>query len=280
MNDLQQWINDPARDYASGVALFALYSPNKILVRYFQTGTARFRMAKLVYEMGKLAKNKLPSSTGTQRSSFPIHKDESVARTAVQNKFPPILPQSTVPDFILAAKKEISSLYALIDKQHRELYDLGSSNEDTVVRKRKKILDGRKPAIERADRLYLLKEEWFALEDGPGRKKIEGDIMELLSESKIGGGGFAFVFDSQKQEIRQTELDAGMSDIQLAKSRASLRSSITKTQNMLQYQSIRKASSPTPMPSGPKRDEYEKKLATLKALLKSVCDEMERRQIL
>ena len=104
--------------------------------------------------------------------------------------------------------------------------------------------------------------------------------MELLAESKVGCGGFAFVFDSQKQEIRQTELDAGMSDIQLAKSRASLRSSITKTQNMLQYQSIRKASSPTPMPSGPKRDEYEKKLATLKALLKSVCDEMERRQIL
>lgn len=83
MNDLQQWLNDPARDYASGVALFARYSPNKMLVRYFQTGTARFRMAKLVYEMGKLAKNKLPSSTGTQRTSFPIHKDESVAKAAV-----------------------------------------------------------------------------------------------------------------------------------------------------------------------------------------------------
>lgn len=283
MNDLQQWLNDPNRDYTSGVALFALYSPNKILVRYFQTGTARFRMAKLVYEMRKLVKTaavEMAKKRPEKKPSAPYQTPLShiTNSNSMDLKWPKNVQK--IPDFILAAKKEISTLYALIDKQHRELYDLGSSNEDTVVRKRKKILDGRKPAIERADRLYLLKEEWFALEDGPGRKKIEGDIMELLSESKIGGGGFAFVFDSQKQEIRQTELDAGMSDIQLAKSRASLRSSITKTQNMLQYQSIRKASSPTPMPSGPKRDEYEKKLATLKALLKSVCDEMERRQIL
>ncbi len=56
MNDIQQWLHDSNRDYAAGVALFALYSPNKMLVRYFQIGTARFRMDKLVYEMGKLAK--------------------------------------------------------------------------------------------------------------------------------------------------------------------------------------------------------------------------------
>ena len=56
MNELQNWINNPDRDYAAGVALFAQHCKNKALVRYFQTGTARFRMAKLVYEMGKLAK--------------------------------------------------------------------------------------------------------------------------------------------------------------------------------------------------------------------------------
>lgn len=280
MNELQQWIDNPDHDYAEGVALFAQYSKNKALVRYFQTGTARFRMGKLVYEMGKLAK----TAVTTVRADKWANNQPSAAIQTLQtfyitgNRKGQI--KADIPDFILAAKKEVSSLYALIDKWHRELYDLGTSNADDVVRKRKKILDERKPVIERADRLYQLKEEWFALEEGPGRKKIEGDIMELLAESKVGCGGFAFVFDSQKQEIRQTELDAGMSDIQLAKNRASLRSSITKTQNMLQYQSIRKASSPTPMPPGPKRDEYEKKLATLKALLKSVCDEMERRQIL
>lgn len=56
MNELQSWIDNPDRDYAEGVALFAQYSRNKALVRYFQTGTARFRMGKLVYEIGKVAK--------------------------------------------------------------------------------------------------------------------------------------------------------------------------------------------------------------------------------
>ncbi len=279
-NCLQKWLDTPDRDYAEGVALFAQYSKNKALVRYFQTGTARFRMGKLVYEMGKLAKTAVTTEMAYKwANKQPFAASQTPQTTCVTDNREGQI-KAAIPDFILAAKKEVSYLYAFIDKLHRELYDLGTSNADDVVRKRKRILDDRKPAIERADRLYQLKEEWFALEDGPGRKKIEGDIMELLSESKIGGGGFAFVFDSQKQEIRQTELDAGTSDIQLAKCRASLRSSITKTQNMLQYQSIRKASSPTPMPSGPKRDEYEKKLATLKALLKSVCDEMERRRIL
>lgn len=272
MNDLQQWLNDPAHDYTAGVALFALYSPNKMLVRYFQTGTARFRMAKLVYEMGKLAKNKLPSSTGTQRTSFPIHKDESVAITAVQNKFPSILPQTIIPDFILAAKKEISSLYALIDKQHRELYDLGTSNEDTVVRKRKKILDGRKPSIERADLLYQLKEEWFSLADGTARERVSKEIKELLAAPV-----------KEQPTIAETPGRASlpdvykMSDIDLTKRLTQLRSSITKTRNMLQYQSIRKGNTPTPMPSGPKRDEYKRKLKLLQNELQEVAKELERR---
>lgn len=70
---------------------------------------------------------------------------------------------------------------------------------------------------------------------------------------------------------------SGLSDLDLTKRRSALRSSITKTQNMLQYQSIRKGDSPTPMPPGPKRDEYERKLSALKEELTAVCDELERR---
>ena len=272
MNDLQQWLNDPAHDYAAGVALFAKYSPNKMLVRYFQTGTARFRMAKLVYEMGKLAKNKLPSSTGTQRTSYPHYQDKSVAKTAVQNKISSILPQSIVPDFILAAKKEISSLYAIIDKQHRELYDLGTSNEESVVRKRKKILDSRKPAIERADRLFLLKEEWFSLADGTARERVAKEIKEMLAAPV-----------KEQPTIAETPGRASlpnvskMSDIDLTKRLTQLRSSITKTRNMLQYQSIRKGESPSPLPEGPKRTEYEKKLKSLQAEYNAISAEVERR---
>lgn len=69
-----------------------------------------------------------------------------------------------------------------------------------------------------------------------------------------------------------------LSDLDLTNRRSALRSSITKAQNMLQYQTIRKGDSPTPMPPGPKRDEYERKLKVLKAELTAVCDELERRK--
>ena len=70
---------------------------------------------------------------------------------------------------------------------------------------------------------------------------------------------------------------SGLSDLDLSKRRSALRSSITKTQNMLRYQTIRKGDSPTPMPPGPKRDEYQKKLKTLQKEYNAVVAELERR---
>ncbi len=272
MNELQQWLNNPDRDYAAGVALFAQHSKNKALVRYFQTGTARFRMGKLVYEIGKLAK----TAVTTVRADKWANEQPSAARQTSQTSCitgdKKGRMKVSVPDYILAAKKEIAALYALIDKQHRELYDLGTSNADDVVRHRKRILDGRKPAIERADRLYQLKEEWFALEDGAARNRVASEIKEMLAAPLNEQPTMIAPVDSRRDKSIR-----GMTDLQLAQRRTQLRSSITKTQNMLQYQSIRKAVTPSPMPEGPKRDEYERKLKELKAEFKAVTDELERR---
>ena len=172
-----------------------------------------------------------------------------------------------------------TALYALIDKRHRELYDLGTSNADDVVRKRKKILDGRKPAIDRADRLYRLKEAWIKLEDGPARERVASDIRELLAAPWKEQPTMVETSASPQMQSNQLRDAVGsLSDLDLTNRRSALRSSITKAQNMLQYQTIRKGDSPTPMPPGPKRDEYERKLAALKAELTAVCDELERRK--
>lgn len=281
MNDLQQWLNDPDRDYAAGVALFAQHCKNKALVRYFQTGTARFRMAKLVYEMGKLAKTAYLAGSPTATNAFSVigsaqHSRLASKITANTSQVCRRASKVSIPDFILAAKKEISTLYAIIDKRHRELYDLGTSNADDVVRKRKKILDDRKPAIERADRLYQLKEEWFAIEDGPGRERVAKDIREMLAAPPEKQPTMVAPVETYGRVSLQTAV-SGLSDLDLSKRRSALRSSITKTQNMLQYQTIRKGESPTPMPPGPKRDEYQKKLKTLQKEYNAVVAELERR---
>lgn len=277
MNDLQQWLDNPDRDYAEGVALFAQYSKNKVLVRYFKTGTARFRMGKLVYEMGKLAKTAVTTERADKwANKQPLAASQTPQTTCVTDNRKGQI-KAVIPDFILAAKKEISSLYALIDKRHRELYDLGTSNADDVVRKRKKILDGRKPAIDRADRLYRLKEAWFKLEDGPARERVASDIREMLAAPWKEQPTMVAPVGANNDSPLHSNV-SGLSDLDLSKRRSALRSSITKTQNMLQYQTIRKGDSPTPMPPGPKRDEYERKLAVLKAELTAVCDELERRK--
>ena len=274
MNDIQQWLDDPNRDYVVGVTLFARHSPNKMLVRYFQTGTARFRMDKLVYEMGKLAKRAVVKSVSQPQ--------RPVIAPVVETGRAPSLrtasPSTSIPDFILAAKKEISSLYSLIDKQHQELYDLGTSNEDAIVRKRKKILDGRKPTIERADRLYLLNDEWSNLADGASRERVAKDIRDMLAAPVEEQPTITETSASPQMERKQLR-DAvdSMSDVDLTKRRTQLRSSITKTRNMLQYQSIRKGEKPAPMPPGPKRDEYENKLKMLQAEFQAVTEEIGRR---
>lgn len=288
MNEIQSWINDPNRDYATGVALFAKYSKNRALVRYFRTGTARFRMDKLVYEIWKLVKT-APSVTRpveTQNfSSLQPRQSERPRVTGSPATMGTPLASSgkstagtPLPPYILAAKKEVSTLYALIDKRHRELYDLGASNADDVVKKRKRILDGRKPAIVRSDRLYQLKEAWFKLEDGPARERVASDIRELLAAPWKEQPTMVEASASPQMQSNQLRDAVGsMTDLELSKRRSALRSSITKAQNMLQYQSIRKAETPTPMPPGPKRDEYERKLAALKTELTAVCDELDKR---
>lgn len=274
ITDIGQWISDPNRDYNEGVVLFSRYSKNKALVRYFQTGTARFRMGKLVYEMGKLAKTTIPEKrpVGTNAYSPMPQRTPQHPRATVS----PATAGAQLPPFILAAKKEISSLYSLIDKRHRELYDLGTSNADDVVCKRKKILDERKPVIERADRLYRLKEEWFALEDGSARERVAKEIREMLAAPPEKQPTMVAPVETYGRVSLQTAV-SGLSDLDLSKRRSALRSSITKTQNMLQYQTIRKGDSPAPMPPGPKRDEYKKKLEALNSEYNAIVKELERR---
>jgi len=249
MNEIKTWIDDPKRDYSAGVALLARYSKNKSLVNHFAKGSPRFWMSKLVYELRKIA----PKAG--------IEKPERRKKQAEPAK-KPAAPKWMV-DVIDSAKKEIASLYSAIDKLHSALYDLGTSNDDEVVKARAKILERRKPLIERADRMYTLKEDYFSADD-KNRAAIAEELKRYISESA-----------AQKETVKRVEETAtkaaSLSDIDLVKRRAVLRTAITKTKNMLDFQSIRTGSGPSPMPDGPKRKEYEAKL-------KQVIAEEEKRR--
>lgn len=248
MEEIKRWLEDPQRDYAEGVALYACYGKNRLFARSLAHGTARFWQPKLEYELRKLL------AALKARGATPP-KPRPTRKASGGNTVEPVA--------ILAAKKEIVSLYGIIGKMHRELYDIGTSNSSDAVKARKKILDRRIPIIERAERLYVLKEEWYA-----GNAGAADEIAALLAAPLEKQPSIAV---PPRTEVSE------MSDINLSKRKAQLRSSITKTKNILDFQSIRKGDTQSPMPDGPKRTEFEKKLKGLKKEYAEVSAELNRR---
>lgn len=269
MTDIQKWLSDRHHDYAEGVAIFARHSANKGMVRTLTKGSARFWMGKLEYEMGKLAQQRAgrEMGNGEQRDNVVRVSGRDAARHVSTLT-------SAIPEVIMSAKAEISSLYAIIDKMHRQLYDLGTGNDDKTVRARKRLLDKRRPIIQRADELYRLKEDYFALDDADAKRKTLARITEMLSAPLAQQPSVNIV--PTVDEAPSPSLQK-LTDLELAKRKSSLRSAITKLQNMLTYQSIRKADEPSPMPDGPKRDEYEAKLAARKREYTAVMNEIDKR---
>lgn len=277
MTDIQQWLSDRHHDYAEGVAIFARHSANKGMVRTLTKGSARFWMGKLEYEMGKLAQQRAGREMGQdvskKMSKMEVKTSEhSISQHVQMSK--KMSKSPAIPEVIMSAKAEISSLYAIIDKMHRQLYDLGTGNDDKTVRARKRLLDKRRPIIQRADELYRLKEVYFALDDADAKRKTLARITEMLSAPLAQQPSASIV--PTVDESPSSSLQK-LTDLELAKRKSSLRSAITKLQNMLTYQSIRKADEPSPMPDGPKRDEYEAKLAARKREYTAVMNEIDER---
>lgn len=277
MTDIQQWLSDRHHDYAEGVAIFARHSANKGMVRTLTKGSARFWMGKLEYEMGKLAKQCTgrEMGNGAQRDNVVRVPGKDAARVSGRDAARHVSTStSAIPEVIMSAKAEISSLYAIVDKMHRQLYDLGTGNDDKTVRARKRLLDKRRPIIQRADELYRFKEDYFALDDADAKRKTLARITEMLSAplAQQPSANIVPTVDEAPSPSLQNH-----TDLELAKRKSSLRSAITKLQNMLTYQSIRKADEPSPMPDGPKREEYEAKLAARKREYTAVMNEIDKR---
>lgn len=281
MTDIQQWLSDRHHDYAEGVAIFARHSANKGMVRTLTKGSARFWMGKLEYEMGKLAQQRAGREMGRdvskKMSKMNVKTSEHHISQHIKNVHHLSKKMSNtpaIPEVIMSAKAELSSLYAIIDKMHRQLYDLGAGNGDKTVRARKRLLDKRRPIIQRADELYRFKEDYFALDDADAKRKTLARITELLSAPLAQQPSANIV---PTVDVAPSPSLQKLTDLELAKRKSSLRSAITKIQNMLTYQSIRKADEPSPMPDGPKRDEYEAKLAARKREYTAVMNEIDKR---
>ena len=226
MDDIKAWLSG-SKDWSAGIALLEKYHKNKFFVKNFRLSSPQANKGKLEYELKKLSGIPLSAIfTGKKGDNQPQKH----------------IPQSKEPGIITAAKDEIYNLYTKISIAHRHLFELGESNSEDVVAKRKQILDERLPLIKRYEKIYLLKEEYFKT------GIIPDELPQLLSEDKDKKG------DNQNKFSH-------LSDIELLKKEHALRVSIGKIQNRLQYQSLTKGTTPNPMPECPLRTKLAGKLS-------------------
>ena len=245
MDDIKAWLSG-SKDWSAGIALLEKYHKNKFFVKKFRLSSPQANKGKLEYELKKLL--------GIPLSAIFTGKkvDNQQQKHIAQGKEPNII-ESKEPGIITAAKEEIYNLYTKISIAHRHLFELGESNSEDVVAKRKQILDERLPLIKRYEKIYLLKEEYFKT------GTIPDELPQLLSEDKDKKG------DNQNKFSQ-------LSDIELLKKEHALRVSIGKIQNRLQYQSLTKGTIPNPMPECPLKTKLTGKLSEFQTDLTAIAN--------
>lgn len=149
---------------------------------------------------------------------------------------------------------------------HKELYDLGTSNDPETVDKRKIILEKRIPIIQKYDKLYQLKEEFFktGVVDPELKKLIASKIENEVTITQP-------VINLDKEILK-------LSDVELIKRKQQLSSSITKTKNLIRYSSIKKLENENPL-TGDDKKNAEKKLKDLIKEQTAVINEIMRRDV-
>jgi len=145
MDDIKTWLNSQNKEYTQGVALLVKYHKNKMLIKHFSNANPKFHAKKLEYELKKL-------------SGIPL--TVLFAENSAKPK-PACVAIAMLPEVIRQAKNTVYELFTNISKTHRQLFELGESNSEEVIAQRQELLEKRLPLIERYEKIYLLKEQYF-----------------------------------------------------------------------------------------------------------------------
>ena len=158
------------------------------------------------------------------------------------------------PDII---RRVIHEFYALMEER-RQLHGKAvtiEGNEPAQVAERKELFDTVESISHRMDFLWAVKTKFEQ-----GKEIPEEDIFETKKADNPTEDG-----DEDNDIIPD---DATIDDLKKLKKNTVTK--LIRARNMLNYQQVTKADEPNPMPEGPKRAKYEKKVETLTAFIKKI----------
>ena len=227
-------------DYKEGIAIFEKHCKNKIFVRSLKNGNAKILGKKLEYEMKKLLGIPLPQILQQRCSNQQLISQLRITNYELQKSNKQQISKSTnnqISNIITQAKELRNELFTQISNLHKDLFELGEENTEGIVKKRKSLLDKRKPLIERHEKVYQAIEEYFIT------KIIPASLNLLLADFVLPQNPKS---DFEKQP-----------DIQLIKLKNKIATKLSRLKNLLNFQAYTAQAEPNPMPEGSKKKEIE-----------------------
>ena len=243
-NEVNEWIENPKRDYHEGVRLLERHSSNSRLVHVFANRSPRFAMNDLVAELRRLH---VP--------------DTDIPSPSV---VPAVAPKPTVPPVVDTAKKMVHDAWVKLSKIHRQMYDTGEGNGEKEVAERKRLMNEREPLIERYNSIYEAKEGYFA-----------GVLTLNQLQEVVDGKSLEQVLHPEPAKV-DIELN-NLSDLKLAMKAKAAKAAITRCKNQLLYQQDTAAKEENPMPQCPRRKEIEERLKERETELAKLEEELMKR---
>ena len=234
--EIKEWLDNTDRDYNKGVDLLETWGNNACLVRNYRNRSARFAMKSLEADLRRLSR---------QLGDSPMLRSKSKTK-------------AEEPEIIQRAKLKLHELWVQLSRDTDALYELGESNDDTMVAARAALLAGRPALAKQHDLLYEMKEEFFQL----GR--INPDLQAALD-------------GKDKEEPKESGLEE-MGTVKLTKMVHAIKQNIKRNSNLLRYQQPTATKALNAMPASPKRKEIEKQIETKRKELEAAELELSRRE--
>ena len=261
-SEAMQWLGQKRekRNFAAGLKILVRsgYKPNvqKLLVRKGELPWTMEKLTSCLRDVVQVYYNPddprfddvpdadiLNDKTGEKPT---VDKQDDIARLSGSADF------QNMPEVMQTLIRNYSDAYKQRARLARQRYELGESNDEQSVEKRKTL-------GESIDRLTNYMDILIAM-----REKYEKDGVLPDMDTLNNAPSAAEVKEEDEKQEKSVDYKS-MSTDKLKTRRKSLTNQITRKENMLLYQSETKQDEENPLPDSPKRVKLEKQIENLKA---------------
>lgn len=250
-----KWIDNEKRTFKEGLTILQAYGYKPVAVgnvarRGENNDFAKRKLVALMYEFIRLWHR--PDMEEQDEQPEPVVKEDPVSLD--ENAINELCDKQGYPEIM---RRVIHEFYALLEerrKLHTEAAAIEGNDSDSVS-KRKDLLDTVESISERMDYLWAIKTQFEKDKVVPRE-----EIFEVKKEGSPA--------DQEDKENDTIPEGASVDDLKTLKKNTNTK--LIRARNMLDYQQTTKAETPNPMPEGPKKVKYEKKVETLTAFIKDI----------